>query len=177
MTKSHSIRITVTALAGAVCLAPSALASWHDPVGAPAAASPGLSYTLAAPASPPPAVAQGEAKNVAPFTTPVTADAPAGSTAPQGEQKNEAPFTSPYSDPGLALAYAKVAQLQAALAGEAKNGPPFTDGVSSGAGFHWADAAIGAVAMLAVCLLVLAGALAFRRRGERGAPALRVGHA
>ncbi len=174
MTKSHSIRITVTALVGAVCLAPSALANWHDPIGATEAGAAGASYTIVAPVSP---VAQGEAKNVAPFTAPVTAVAPTAPAVPQGEPKSMAPFASPYTDPGLSLAYAKVAQLQAELAGEAKNGPPFTDRISSGTGFHWVDAAVGAAAVLGACLLVLAGLLALRRRGETRSPALRVGHA
>ncbi len=39
MTKSHPARILLSSLIAAVCLAPSALAGSHDPVGSPAASN------------------------------------------------------------------------------------------------------------------------------------------
>lgn len=152
MSKSNPIRMAVAALAGAACFAPCAIA---------AAASP---------------AAHGEAKNVVPFIDPYSAPRPSvrftASTpqnqVPQGEAKNGTPFTSIYSeDPGLALAYAKIAKLEAQVTGESKNTPPFTDAVVSvGSGFHWLDASIGALAGVGVCLLA-AGAIASRHSGFR----------
>ncbi len=83
----------------------------------------------------------------------------------QGEAKNGSPFTAPYNgDPGLTLAYAKIARLEAQAAGEPKSTPRFTDSVGSPrSGFSWIDASIGALAALGTCLLV-AGALSTRRR-------------
>lgn len=46
MTKSHPVRILFVSLLAAVCLAPSALAGWQDPVGSPSA--PHNHYSVAA---------------------------------------------------------------------------------------------------------------------------------
>ncbi len=160
MSKSNPIRIAVAALAGAACFAPCAIA---------AAASP---------------AAQGEAKNVVPFTAPYSAPRPSihytaatpQTVVAQGEAKSGVPFNATYSDdPGLALAYAKVAKLEAA--GEPKNTPPFTDSVgSSGAGFSWIDASVGALMALGACLL-FASAIALRRRVGVGLNRVRIEHA
>jgi hypothetical protein len=85
--------------------------------------------------------------------------------AGQGEAKNEVPFTAPYDgDPGLTLAYAQLARLEAQAAGDSRSAQTFTGSVGApGTGFSWIDAAIGALAALGMCLL-LAGALAARRR-------------
>ncbi len=163
MSKSNPIRMAVAALAGAACFAPCAIA---------AAASP---------------AAQGEAKNVVPFTAPYSVPRPSihstastpQTAAPQGEAKSETPFNATYSgDPGLALAYAKVAELaKLEAAGEPKNTPPFTDSVgSSGAGFSWIDASVGALMALGACLL-FASAIALRRRAGVGLDRVRIEHA
>lgn len=151
MTKSQPIHIVVASLIAAVCLAPSALAA--------TAATSG----------------QGEAKNVTPFTAPYQSPAGTQSAMPQGEAKNSVPFTDGYNgDPGLAAAYAKVDALQATAAGEPKNTPPFTEPVgSSGAGFSWIDASIGAAGALGACLLV-AAAFILRRRTAGGMHGVRV---
>ncbi len=45
MTKSNPIRILFVSLLAAFSFAPSALASWHDPIGSPAASN--VHYTVA----------------------------------------------------------------------------------------------------------------------------------
>ncbi len=85
--------------------------------------------------------------------------------APQSEAKNEPPFTARYSaDPGLAPALRKVATMVA---------HPTTPVVPTAAragyepagGFRWADASIGALSMLGICLVFLGIVLAARRTG------------
>ncbi|HZO62647.1 MAG TPA: hypothetical protein VFB35_06660 [Gaiellaceae bacterium] len=83
-----------------------------------------------------------------------------------GEPKNQAPFTRPAGDaPDRYLA----AQATNDPAGEPKDQPPFVRAVSStplvvqssGGGFDWGDAGIGAGVALGFCGLA-AGALAAR---------------
>jgi hypothetical protein len=162
MTKSQPLHIVACSLIAAVCLAPSALAAASAPAG------------------------QGEPKNTSPFTAPYRAPgtsvryttATPLSPMPQGEAKNAMPFRTTYNeDPGLARAYAKIATLETQVTGEAKNTPPFTDSVGSPrSGFDWIEVSLVALGALGA-FLVLAGAIALRRRTSVELRAVRVEHA
>ncbi len=74
------------------------------------------------------------------------------------------------------MAYAKVDELQAAVNGESKHTPPFTDSAGpSGSGFNWIDASIAALAVVGALLVLVA--IALRRRSTPGLRGVRVEHA
>jgi hypothetical protein len=122
------------------------------------------------------AIAAGEPKSVRPFTRPVPARVTqaasrvtASHVEPAAEQKNEAPFTR------LVL----VRRPQPTVSGEPKNGLPFTAAAvpatvavaspDSGAGFSWADAALGAALGVSLSAGAAGAVLLARRKVPRPA--------
>jgi hypothetical protein len=122
----------------------------------------------------PAAFGAGEPKNEPPFTRQVgdlveRDRAAATSADPAGEPKNEPPFTRQV---GGLVERDRAAATSADPAGEPKNEAPFVREISrtpvlveTQDGFDWADAGIGAAAVLGLSSVAL-GALVLRRGGR-----------